>query len=137
MTNLYVKESRIKGKGCFAARDFKKDEIVGEYTGEIISSEEADERYADADIFYIFLLENGTCIDPGEIPEKYMNHSCDGNVETEEDDGRVFIRALRDIKKDEEILYDYCVVADDDEGMECLCGSANCRGTMRAAPEEE
>ncbi len=135
MSDLYTAKSSIKGLGCYAARDFKKDEVVGEYIGDRISGEEADERYAEAEMFYIFMLEDNTCIDPDEIPEKYMNHSCEPNCETEEDEGRIFIKALHDIKKDEEIVYDYCVVAEDDEDLTCLCGTPSCRGTMRAQKE--
>ena len=135
MSDLYTAKSAIAGLGCYAARDFKEGETVGQYIGDHISGDEADERYADAEMFYIFMLEDGTCIDPDEIPEKYMNHSCEPNCETEEDEGKIFIKALRDIKKDEEIVYDYCVVADDDEDLTCHCGTKSCRGTMRAAKE--
>lgn len=137
MSNLYIGRSAIAGRGCFAGKNFRKGEQLGEYTGEIISGDEADKRYADDDQFYIFLLDDGSCIDPGdkEIPEKYMNHSCEPNAETEEDDGRVFIYALRDIKEGEEITFDYCVVADEDEDLTCHCGAPTCRGTMRAQEE--
>ena len=68
---------------------------------------------------------------------RWINHSCDPNCETEEtDDGRVFIQAVRDIKRGEELNYDYGLVIEErltptlKKQYECRCGSANCRGTM-------
>lgn len=139
MTDIVVKQSKIQGLGAFAGRDYKKDEDVGEYTGEHITSEEADERYHDAEHFYIFQLESGTCIDPIADPNnllKYLNHSCDPNCESEERDGKIYLVALRDIEEGEELTFDYCVVAEDGEELPCNCGTANCTGTMRAQPEE-
>lgn len=133
MSDIYAGESKIQGTGCFAARRFKKGEIIGEYTGERISGEEADRRHEDEEHFYIFALDDGTCIDPHDDPSpmKYINHSCEGNCESEEIDGHIFIRALCTIEPDEELTYDYCVQAEDDEDLECFCGADTCRGTMR------
>jgi uncharacterized protein len=68
---------------------------------------------------------------------RWINHSCDPNCETEEtDDGRVFIQALRDIKRGEELNYDYGLVIDEritptlKRNYACRCGAASCRGTM-------
>jgi hypothetical protein len=53
----------------------------------------------------------------------YVNHCCDPNCETEEDEeGRVWIAAMRD-------MYD-------GEGdAPCTCGTHNCRGTMYSKKE--
>jgi len=135
MTDIIVKQSSIQGLGAYAGRVYKKDEDIGEYTGEHITSEEADERYSEAEHFYIFQLESGTCIDPITDPTnllKYINHSCDPNCESEERDGKIFLVALRDIVEGEELSFDYCVVAEDEEDLTCACGATNCKGTMKA-----
>jgi uncharacterized protein len=50
----------------------------------------------------------------------------------------VFIHALRDIRRGEELCYDYGLIIDQrmtkklKADYECRCGSANCRGTMLA-----
>ena len=53
----------------------------------------------------------------------YVNHCCDPNCETEEDEeGRVWIAAMRDIDAGEELTYDYFLY--DGEGdAPCTCGT--------------
>ncbi len=134
MVPVYTAASPIQGTGCYAGRDIRKGELVAEYDGPRISEEEADEKYADTEATYLFMLEDGTVIDathePG--PVKYINHSCSPNCEAREHRGRILIYALRAIKKDEELSYDYQLAADeDDSGLDCRCGAKGCRGTMR------
>ncbi len=131
---LIVKKSRVHGTGCFAGCAFKKGELIGEYTGERMTEEEADAKYADDEMTYLFLLDDGTVIDATNDPNpvKYINHSCAPNCEAREEDGTIRIYALRDIKKGEELFYDYNLVADEEDvGLDCHCGAPNCRGTMR------
>jgi len=66
----------------------------------------------------------------------FINHSCNGNSETnEDDDGRVWITALRDIPADTEVTYDYCLYEGGDDPCTCYCGAHNCRGTMYSEEE--
>jgi hypothetical protein len=60
----------------------------------------------------------------------FINHSCAPNCETEESDGRIYIRALRAITPNEELLYEYNLYDSDDENCDCFCGAPQCRGTM-------
>ena len=50
------------------------------------------------------------------------NHSCNPNAETYSYGGRVFIRALRRIKPDEEITYDY-----GNDYLKYVIGRSRCR----------
>lgn len=102
--HVQVKKSRT-GLGLFAAEPIKKDEFVIEYTGEIISTEEADRRGGE----YLFEISSRRTIDGkgrGNIA-RYINHSCEPNCETEIRNGRVYVFAIRDIEPDEELTYDY------------------------------
>ena len=60
------------------------------------------------------------------------------NCEADEDGGRVFIKALRDITPGEELFYDYGLVIDErltpklKKEYPCHCGSRQCRGTLLA-----
>ncbi len=140
-----ARDSPIQGKGAFATRFIKADERFAEYTGERISNAVAEERYDDEAMdrhhTFLFDLEDGTCLDGavGGNESIYINHSCDPNCETEIDDGRVLIFALRDIQPGEELFYDYAYgreeTGDDEELYPCRCGSAKCRGTILAEKE--
>jgi SET domain-containing protein len=73
---------------------------------------------------------------------RWINHSCDPNCETEEEDDRIFIDALRDIQPGEELFYDYALEIDEPITEEskrkyaCYCGSSKCRGTMLDIPSK-
>jgi hypothetical protein len=140
-----LRTSKIHGTGVYAARKIPAGTRIFEYVGEIISADEADRRHPvnpdDPFHTFFFALSNGTVIDGnvGGNDAKWINHSCEPNCETEEsDDFRVFIVALRDIARGEELYYDYGLVLDErltktvKEQYRCLCGTPSCRGTMLA-----
>lgn len=140
-----LRTSKIHGTGVYAARKIKAGTKIFEYTGEIISADEADRRHPvnpdDPFHTFFFALGNGKVIDGGVggNEAKWINHSCEPNCETEEtDDYRLFVVALCDIARGEEIYYDYGLVLDERltkkvrEQYRCLCGTPKCRGTMLA-----
>ena len=69
---------------------------------------------------------------------RWINHACKPNCEADEEDGRVFIKALRKIEPGEELFYDYGLSIDDrytpklKAEYACRCGARKCRGTMLA-----
>ena len=134
MAPIYTAKSDIEGTGCYAGRDIKKGELIGEYTGVCISEETADEAYSGTGAIYLFMLDDGTVIDATDDPNpmKYINHSCDPNCEAIEEDGRIFVYAIKDLEEGEELHYDYQLAADEeDTSLDCVCGARDCRGTMR------
>ena len=98
----------ITGFGLFALRPIKKREKIAEYKGARVNAEEAGrlERRGNR---YLYEINKQITIDgtPRSNVARYANHSCNPNAETFTYGGRVFIRALRRIKPDEEITYDY------------------------------
>ncbi|MDB5825885.1 MAG: protein-lysine N-methyltransferase, partial [Variovorax sp.] len=74
---------------------------------------------------------------------KWINHSCAPNCEADETDGRVFIKALRNIAAGEELNYDYGLIIDEPyteallAEFPCWCGAEACRGTLLAPKEDE
>lgn len=104
---LETREVSVHGKGLFVCSPIKKGAFVVEYTGNIIPNTIADEMES----MYLFDLENGTSIDgsPEWNLARYINHGCFPNVEAELDEelGRVFIYATRDIAAGEELFIDY------------------------------
>jgi SET domain-containing protein len=141
-----VRNSTIHGRGVFAATAIRKGTRVIEYKGERVDWDEALTRPdTDADNpfhTFFFSLDDGRVIDAavGGNAARWINHSCAPNCETEEtDDERVFIYALRNIAKGEELTYDYRLKIDDELTKKefacfaCRCGAPGCRGTMLAA----
>jgi SET domain-containing protein len=140
------RDSRIHGRGVYAARRILEGERIIEYRGERITWREADRRPPsdpdDPHHTFLFSLDDGRHVidaNVGGNSARWINHSCQPNCETEEtDDGRVYIQALRDIRRGEELSYDYCLVIDErltptlKRQYQCRCGTPNCRGTMLA-----
>jgi len=93
------------GLGLFAEEDIKKGSKIIEYTGKALSSKEADERGGK----YLFEVSSKKTIDGSgrENKARYINHSCRPNCEIEIEKGRVFIYSRKNIKKGEELSYDY------------------------------
>jgi len=133
---LIVRSSVIHAAGCYTTTPIRKGERVAEYTGRLISKEEADALYMDYHVTYLFGLGDGSVVIDGFCTAMFMNHSCDGNCETNEDEqGHVWITALRDIPADAEITFDYCLYEGGDDPCTCYCGAANCRGSMYSPAE--
>ncbi len=55
--------------------------------------------------------------------------------ETEDEDGRIFVVAIRDIAAGEELTYEYNLYDSDDADGDCYCGTEKCRGTMFSEEE--
>ncbi len=93
------------GFGLITKRSFKKGDFVIEYTGPIITTDQANEKGGK----YLFDINSRWTIDgtPRSNLARYINHSCKPNCEADVKGKRVFIYALRKIKEGEELTYDY------------------------------
>lgn len=139
-----VRVSGIHGKGVYAVRPIAKGEVVLEYKGEIITWRQALKRHPhdpeQPNHTFFFHLDEGHVIDGkfSQAPAKWVNHSCNPNLEANQEGNRVFLVALRDIRPGEELFYDYALMiegrktAKDKRDHACLCKSPNCRKTMLA-----
>jgi len=127
---LLVRSSSIHAAGCYTLDPIPKGRRILEYDGPRIPKALADERYADRPVTYLFGFDDRTEVIDGFGTAMFINHSCAPNCITETITGRVFIRALRDIRPNEELLYEYNLYDSDDEDQTCYCGAPKCRGTM-------
>jgi hypothetical protein len=135
-----VKSSSIHSHGVFAARDIPKETYIIEYTGERITKKES-ERRAQARLqqskktgeaaVYIFTLNDEWDLD-GSLPgntARLINHSCDPNCEAwQDEEDRIWIVAIRSIKKNEELTFNYGFDLENWDTHVCLCGSNDCVG---------
>ena len=141
---IQVRKSGVHGKGVYALRDIAAGESLIEYIGEIIDWKEALRRHphdpSDPNHTFYFHIDEKHVIDAnvGGNASRWINHACEPNCEADETDGRVFIKALRDLAPGEELFYDYGLVIDErltpklKKQYQCRCGSPVCRGTMLA-----
>lgn len=139
-----IRGSRIHGRGAFATRKIAAGTRIAEYKGERITARQAFKRHgANQDNpfhTFFFSLEDGRLIDgaSGGNNARWINHACAPNCQAVEEDGRVFIYALRDIAPGEELGYDYGLIVEErhtpaiKRAYACLCGAPNCRKTMLA-----
>ena len=132
---LIIRSSAIHAAGCYTNTPVRKGTRVAEYTGPRLSKEEADAANEDSPITYLFGLGDGSVVIDGHCTAMFINHSCSPNCETEEVRGRVWIRAIRNIKAGEEITYDYCLYDGGTDEAICNCGAKRCRGTMYSPQE--
>jgi uncharacterized protein len=128
---LIVRSSAIHAAGCYTLDSIKSGQTILEYDGLRIPKRVADERYANRVVTYLFGFgDKGDVID-GFGTAMFINHSCDPNCESEEENNRIYIRAIRDIKAGEELLYEYNLYDSDlEDTADCYCGAPQCRGTM-------
>ena len=134
-----VRNSEIHGRGVYAATDIANETQIIEYIGEYINKEESEQRAWDQAALaeesgdaavYIFTLDSQWDID-GDVPwndARLINHSCDPNCEAWIEGDQIFIYALRDIKKAEELTFDYGFDIECYQDHPCHCGSSNCVG---------
>ena len=146
---IQARKSGIHGRGVFALEDIAEGEALIEYVGEIISWKEALRRHPhdpkDPNHTFYFSLDDGRVIDAlyGGNSSRWINHACKPNCEADEVEGRVFIKARRDIRAGEELNYDYGLTIDEPYTKKlkaeypCWCGAKKCRGTLLAPKRKD
>ena len=146
---LQTRRSGVHGKGVFALQDLAEGEMLIEYAGEVISWPEALRRHphdpSNPNHTFYFHIDEKHVIDGkhGGNSSRWINHSCEPNCEAEDDEGRIFIKALRNIHAGEELFFDYGLIIDSPHTKKllaeypCWCGSKNCRGTLLAPRERK
>jgi hypothetical protein len=146
---IQVRRSGVHGKGVFALQDIAEGETLIEYVGQVISWDEAQDRHPhdpnDPNHTFYFHVNEDRVIDAlyGGNSSRWINHSCAPNCEADEDNDRIFIKAIRNIAAGDELNYDYGLIIDEPYTPEllaeypCWCGAKKCRGTLLSPKERE
>jgi hypothetical protein len=116
---LYIAGSRIPGAGdgLFTAIQIWEHEIISVFKGELLSQEEANKRAKAGNNKYFINMPDGTILDSMRVKcfAKYANDA-GGEVKTGfstnsaitlDDDNRVCLVAIRDIRAGEELFCSY------------------------------
>ena len=128
-----IKKSNIDNKGLYANQDIKNGKKIIEYKGKIIAKKkvEEDPKFDNDRAIYLFNLNKKYDLD-GDFKyntARLINHSCNPNCEVDGIGLKIWVYAIRDIKKGEELSYDYGFGFDEDfKNYPCKCGAKNCVG---------
>ncbi|GJW80164.1 histone-lysine N-methyltransferase ASHH1 [Tanacetum coccineum] len=134
-TKLFKTEGR--GWGLLADENIEAGRFIIEYCGEVISSDEAEQRSRTYEAqglrdAYIISLNSNSFIDATKKGSlgRFINHSCQPNCETRKwtvlGETRVGIFATEDISVGTELAYDYNFEWYGGVNVRCLCGAPNC-----------
>lgn len=129
-----------KGYGLKLLEDIPEGKFLIEYVGEVLNMQAYEARQKEYALnghrhFYFMTLNGSEVIDAcakGNLG-RFINHSCDPNCRTEKwiVNGEICIGlfALRNIKKGEELTFDYNYVrVFGAAAKKCYCGASQCRG---------
>jgi uncharacterized protein len=127
--------SVTSGCGVFATGDIRRRERLAIFGGRIMLIDEMYEIPADMQRYTMQVEERFVLGPAGTVPEDtdFFNHSCSPNSGFS---GQIFLVAMRDIRADEEITFDYAMTVSESVGstmvfkMACRCGSPGCRKTI-------
>lgn len=137
-----VKKSVIHGSGVFATKNIRKNTKIIQYIGEKVTKKEGDRRSEkrikkflnsnSTGSVYIFELDKKYDIDgsPYYNKARYINHSCKPNCEVDVINKEIWISSISNIKRGDELFYDYGYSFDKDDYKDhvCKCGSKDCIG---------
>jgi hypothetical protein len=116
--------------------------VIIEYTGELITHAEGDRRYPSTpgaeEHTFLLTLDDDRVIDAniGGNAARYVNHSCEPNVEPIRFGDRMWLVSIRDICRGDELAYDYAIELDEwhtpavKARFPCGCGARRCRGSI-------
>jgi len=123
---IELRKSAIQGIGAFAIENISKGEIIFVKNGHILS---VNDRYYKKTIECDWPI-NSYYIIGAKTEEEYnevklsINHSCNPNC------GLLGLNtgvAMRDIKYNEEITFDYAMLDNEEYNFKCNCKCENCR----------
>ena len=109
-----VKKSNIDKRGLYANKNIKKGAKIIQYKGKIITNKESEKnpKFDNNKDIYLFNLNKKYDLD-GDFKyntARLINHSCNPNCEVSGAGLKLWIYAIRDINKGEELTYDYGLV---------------------------
>jgi uncharacterized protein len=128
-----IKKSNIDNRGLYATKNIKAGTIIIYYKGKLISKKETEKnpKYDNDKAIYLFNLNSRYDLD-GDFSyntARLINHSCSPNCEVDGKGLKLWIYALKDIKKGDELSYDYGFGYDENyKDFVCKCRAKNCCG---------
>jgi SET domain-containing protein len=131
LPKIVRRRSSIQGWGVFAAEPITKNTRIIDYAGELIRNDDEcaarEEEYLKQGCVWVFQINRAWCRDAavGGNIARFINHSCKPNCWFEIVDKTIWIRAGRNIRRGEELTYDYCVIGERTIPCRCRPGCPN------------
>jgi len=119
------RRSTVQGLGVFAAEPIRRNARIIDYAGELLRNdaecERREEEYLRDGCIWIFRVNRAWSRDAnvGGNIARFINHSCTPNCRFEVVDKTIWIKAARDIRRGEELTYDYAIIGT--RTIPCLC----------------
>jgi SET domain-containing protein len=120
------KKSKLHGWGVFALETINKNKRIIDYAGELISnkqSESREDRYLSKGCIWVFRVNRNWSRDAnvGGNIARFINHSCVPNcwIEVDMKTKTIWVRAAKQIRKGQELVYDYNT--EGDKVIPCKC----------------
>ncbi|PIG83659.1 histone-lysine N-methyltransferase (Ash1) [Aspergillus arachidicola] len=143
-----VIKTEDRGYGVRSNRTFEPNQVIVEYTGEIITQAECEKRmrtiYKNNECYYLMYFDQNMIIDAtrGSIA-RFVNHSCEPNCRMEKwtvagKPRMALFAGDRGIMTGDELTYDYNFDPYSQKNVQqCRCGSDRCRGILGPRPREK
>ncbi|HUQ87256.1 MAG TPA: SET domain-containing protein-lysine N-methyltransferase [Vicinamibacterales bacterium] len=126
LPNIERKKSQLHGFGVFALETINKNKRIVDYAGELISnkqSESREDRYLSKGCIWVFRVNRNWSRDAavGGNIARFINHSCRPNcwIEVDAKTKTIWVRAAKQIRKGQELTYDYNT--EGDKVIPCRC----------------
>lgn len=131
LPKIVRRRSGIHGHGVFAAEAIPKNKRIIDYAGELIRNDEAcaarEDEYLKDGCVWVFQINRAWCRDAavGGNVARFINHACSPNCYFEIVDKTIWIRASRNIRRGEELTYDYHIIGERTIPCRCRPGCPN------------
>ena len=130
MPRILRKRSKLHGWGVFALESINKNKRIIDYAGEKIlnkDSQKREEKYLEKGQIWCFRVNRRWTRDAGVGGNiaRFINHSCKPNCYSNIIDHTIWICAGRNIRRGEELTYNYYTEGEGEIPCRCSPGCKN------------